>query len=98
MSTKEKVIGCLVVWKPEKNYGFINVMNDDGSVVSYFLHAVHIYSGAPEKGSIVRFESAKSAKGLLAVYAEIFRNRKEMDLADSLTVLAGSTSGNGVSQ
>lgn len=93
MSKKEKTIGCLAVWKPEKNFGFVHVMNEDDSVASYFLHAVNVYSGNPAKGSIVRFEPAKSPKGLRCTRAEIFQNRREMDIADAADEMATLTGG-----
>lgn len=89
--SKEKLIGCLSVWKPDKNYGFLSVMCDDGTLDPYFLHASRIYSGVPKKGSIVRFEPKQGERGWWAARAEIFTNLQEMERSDAAAALTDST-------
>lgn len=90
--SKEKLIGCLSVWKPDKNHGFLTVMRDDDDVPdAYFLHASRIYSGVPKKGSIVRFEPKRGERGWWAARAEIFINLQEMERSDAAAALTDST-------
>lgn len=84
-----KIIAHIVAWFPERNYGFLHEFRD-GVVIKHFLHVANIYSGTPLKGSLVRFESEARTKGLVALNAEIFTNRKEMNQADAAAALVQS--------
>jgi cold shock CspA family protein len=62
--------GVLNVWFADRNYGFIHEQQDS-AVVSHFLHASNIIAGTPKSGATVTFQSLDSAKGSLAVNAEV---------------------------
>jgi cold shock CspA family protein len=65
-----KRTGILNVWFPDRNFGFIH--EDNGTeIVSHFLHVSNIFSGNPITGATVEFQTVTTAKGTLAVKAEV---------------------------
>ena len=66
----ETLTGILDVYIEKKNNGFIHVVKD-GQVNTYFLHNSNILSGVPRAGATVKFRSARTRRGLIAIEAEI---------------------------
>ncbi len=49
------MIGSVTFWDPRKKYGFISVINSDGTLKQYFFHFSN-FKGSPMLGAVVVFK------------------------------------------
>ena len=68
-----KVHAKLNVWFPEKTYGFCYWIDENGRMISHFVHIANVVSGREKLkvGMPISFYRAESKKGWLAVEVEV---------------------------
>jgi hypothetical protein len=71
MMVMKKERAQLNVWFPARAFGFIYWKDENGKIISHFLHQSNIISGIPRERAIVLFQRVETKKGWLAADAEV---------------------------
>jgi hypothetical protein len=67
----DKRIAFIDVWFPDRNFGFVHEVRNDGQNYKLFLHGSNILTGSPRSGLVVRFNEGLNSRGPLAIDVEI---------------------------